>query len=563
MLAHLQIANLAIIDAAELELGPGLTALTGETGAGKSILVDAVMLATGARAGADWIRHGAERAEVTATFELAGNAPAIAWLEAQSIAHDGEVALRRVIAADGRSRFYVNGQVQPAQAVRELGEHLIDIHGQQEFLSLMRSASQRELLDEHGGHASLAGPVARQAELWRAATAERDRLRLAAQDRGARLELLRHQVAEFEALALADAEVQQLTDERSRLANGGRLVEAARGALALAYEGDGTDAHALASRARNLLRAALPFDAGLRPAAELLAEACITLKEAGSQLADYLDSLETDPARLEQVERRLAVIEDLARKHRARTEELPAVLAGLRSELTALEHADTTLGELDARIKALEQSWARAAGELSRARHEAAAGLGRAVTELMHSLGMPDGVFEVAVETDPSSPPAADGADTIEFRVSANPGQPPRAVARVASGGELSRISLAVQVAAAHHVARTCMIFDEVDAGVGGGVAEIVGRQLAALARRGQVLCVTHLPQVASQADHHIRVSKLTDGRTSRISVTALGANERVEELARMLGGVEITSAARRHAREMLEPRGPARSRRR
>ena len=563
MLAHLQITSLAIIDAAELELGPGLTALTGETGAGKSILVDAVMLATGARAGADWIRHGAERAEVAATFELGGNTPAISWLEAQSIPQDGEVTLRRVIAADGRTRFYVNGQVQPAQAVRELGEHLIDIHGQQDFLSLMRSACQRELLDEHGGHAHLVGPVTRIAADWRAATAERERLRAAAQDRGARLDLLRYQLTELEALALTSAEVQQLIDERSRLANAGRLVEAARGALALAYEGDGADAHALASRALNLLRAALPFDTALRPAADLLAEACIAVKEAGVQLADYIDSPETDPARLEQVERRLAVIEDLARKHRVRAEELPAVQAGLRDELTALEHADTTLGELDARIVALEASWTQAAGQLTRARRVAAEGLSRAVTELMQSLGMPGGVFEVAVDASPTSTPAADGADAIEFRVSANPGQPPRAVARVASGGELSRISLAVQVAAAHHVTRTCMIFDEVDAGVGGAVAEMVGRQLAALARRGQVLCVTHLPQVASQADHHIRVVKLTDGRTSRISVTALGANERVEELARMLGGVEITAAARRHAREMLEPRGPARSRRR
>ena len=563
MLAHLQIANLAIIDAVELELGPGLTALTGETGAGKSILVDAVMLATGARAGADWIRHGADRAEIAATFTLTRDAPAVAWLEAQAIPEEGEVTLRRVIAADGRSRFYVNGQIQPAQAVRELGELLIDIHGQQEFLSLMRAASQRALLDEHGGHADLLAPVAALAGDWRAATAERDRLCTAALERGTKLEWLRHQVGELEALSLPAAEVQRLLDERSRMANTGRLIEAARNALALAWEGDGTDAHALASRAQAGLRAALPFDAGLRPIVELFGEACIALREAGRQLADYADGLDTDPARLEQLERRLAAIESLARKHRVHAAELAELLVRLRAELEALERADVTLGELDARIAALRADWTRAAAQLSAARRGAAIRLGGAVTELMHALGMPGGVFEIAVVEDPSAAPAADGADSIEFRVSANPGQPPKPVARVASGGELSRISLAVQVAAAHHVARTCMIFDEVDAGVGGAVAEIVGRQLAALAGRGQVLCVTHLPLVASQADHHIRVTKLTDGRTSRTAVAPLRGDERVEELARMLGGIDITPAARQHAREMLEPRGRARSRRR
>jgi DNA repair protein RecN (Recombination protein N) len=563
VLAHLQIANLAIIDAVELEFGAGLTALTGETGAGKSILVDAVMLATGARAGSDLVRHGAERAEIAATFTVTGNPEARAWLDAQSVDEDGEVTLRRVLGADGRSRCYVNGQLQPAQAVRELGALLIDIHGQQEFLSLLRPGTQRRVLDEHGGHQALLEPVERLAEAWRVAQAERDRLRAAAAVRGSRLELLRYQTGELEALALGSGEVAALVEERARVANLGRLAEAARGALALTYDGDGAEAHALVSRALSTLRAVQEFDARLRAVAPLLDEAGIALKEAAAQLADYLDALEVDPARQDQLERRLAAIEDLARKHRVDAQELPAVQVALAAELAELERSEVVQGELDARIAGLERDWRAAAARLSQARCEAATRLTAAVTELMRVLGMPGGQFAIAVLPAADASPAACGADAVEFQVSANPGVPPKSLARVASGGELSRISLAVQVAAADSRPGACMIFDEVDAGVGGGVAEMVGRQLATLAARGQVLCVTHLAQVASQADHHVRVAKLSDGRSSRTTITELGVEERVEELARMLGGVDITRTARDHAREMLRSRGSRRARRR
>jgi DNA repair protein RecN (Recombination protein N) len=560
MLTHLQIRDFAIIDAAELELAAGLTALTGETGAGKSILVDAVLLAIGGRADAGVVRHGAERAEITATFELERDSPAREWLGAQDIEAEGEVMLRRVIGSDGRSRAYINGQAQPLNQVRALGELLLDIHGQQEFLTLTRRETQRELLDAHGGHESLLGPVASLARACRAVDAELGALRSAAAERDSRLELLRYQVRELEALALAEGEAEELAAEAQRLAHRGRLAETAQAALGWVYEGEGHDAHALAGRALAALRGASELDAQLAPLGALLAEALIPLQEAGRGLGAYLESLEVDPKRQEHVESRIASIEQLARKHHVTPAELAPVLGRLGTELQALERAETTLGELEAKRAALAKDYAAAAGRLTTARRKAATLLGEAVTSLMRGLGMPGGVFEVEVATPADAGIEIAGPDVIEFRVSANPGQPPKPIAKVASGGELSRISLAVQVAAAREVGRTpCMIFDEVDAGVGGAVAEMVGRELASLGRRGQVLCVTHLPQVASQADQQVRVAKLSDRRSSRTVLTVLSRDERVEELARMLAGVEVTASAREHARQLLEkPAKPA-----
>ncbi len=559
MLAHLQIRDFAIIDSVELELAAGLTALTGETGAGKSIVVDAVMLALGGRANADAVRHGAERAEITATFEVGTDTAIRRWLEDQSIAaDDGEIVLRRVIGRDGRSRQYVNGQTLPAQSVRELGELLIDIHGQQEFQSLVRRDAQRTLVDEHGGHTKLLGPIGALAGEWRRMSAERDALAALARDRGARLELLRYQVGELEALGLAEQEAENLLAERARLANRGRLAEAAQNALTLVYDADGADAHAQAARAASQLRAAAALDSRLAAPLQIVEESIIGLREASSRLGDYLAGLDADPARQDQVERRVAAIEDLARKHHVPATGLPEQLGELRQQLQALEQSELVLGGLDQRIAAVRTQYVAAAAELTAARRSTAKRLASAVTSLMRQLGMPGGKFEIAVETPGNQEPQTGGADQVEFLVSANPGQPVKPVAKVASGGELSRMSLAVQVAAAHRHARTCMIFDEVDAGIGGGVAEIVGRKLRDLGERGQVLCVTHLAQVASQAHHQLRVTKLTDGRTSRTAVSALRQDERVEELARMLGGVEITRKAREHAREMLRTAGAA-----
>ncbi len=555
MLTQLQIRDFAIIDSAELELAHGLTALTGETGAGKSILVDAVMLAIGARADAGVVRHGCERAEISAVFDLTGNTAAQAWLREQELDADGEVILRRTIGSDGRSRAYINGQTQPLQQVRALGERLIDIHGQQEFLTLTRREAQRDLVDAHGNHAALLVPVEQHARALRALERELATLKSAASERDSRLDMLRYQVQELAALALAPGEVETLLAESQRLAHRGKLAQAAEVALKFLYEGDGQDAHALLGRAIATLRPVSDLDPKLSPAIALVDEALIPLKEAGRALADYLESLDVDPRRQEFVESRIASIEQLARKHRVDAEALTDVLAALERELLALERADITVADLEKKAASVRADYDAAAQALTEARLKAARALSSSVTALMRGLGMPGGTFEIAVSAaDGSRDPS--GRDTIEFLVSANPGQPPKAIAKVASGGELSRISLAVQVAAAHQSnGPSCMIFDEVDAGVGGAVAEMVGRELAALGRRGQALCVTHLPQVASQADHQLRVAKFSDGKTSRTRLSVLSIEERVEELARMLAGVEVTDTARSHARELLERR--------
>jgi DNA repair protein RecN (Recombination protein N) len=555
VLTRLQIKDFAIIDAVELELGPGLTALTGETGAGKSILVDALMLALGARAGADVIREGAERADISASFELAGNAQALAWLEAQSVSHDGEVMLRRVVGADGRSRQYINGQPLPAQAVRELGELLVEIHGQQEFLALLKREEQLGLLDEFGQHTELLAPVAAAARHWRESREQLAELASRSQERAARLDLVGYQVEELKALALMPGELEAAIAESSRLAHRGRLSEAAGLALNLSYGAEQADAHALASRAAAALKAVSALDARLEAPLNLLSEAVIGLKEAGRELERYLESLDADPARQEQLARRLAAIEELARKHRVSPGELDDTLARLESELASLTAEGESAESLEARIASYLAEYTTAAGALSRARQLAAKRLAKIVTERMRVLGMPGGQFAVALEPRERDP-HPDGAEAVEFQVAANPGQNLRPVARVASGGELSRISLALQVAASgKRRAMGCRVFDEVDAGVGGAVAEMVGRELHALAARSQVLCVTHLPQVASQADHHVRVTKKSDGRRSRTLLDALSQPERVEELARMLAGVAVTDTARKHARAMLEAR--------
>ncbi len=553
MLTFLRIRDFAIIDELELELGSGLIGLTGETGAGKSIVVDALALAGGGRAGAEVIRHGSERAEVSATFDIRRNETALAWLAAQEIECDGECILRRVAGRDGRSRAFINGQVVPLQTLRELGELLVDIHGQHEFQTLTRRVAQRQLLDAHGQHEALAAGVREAFAAWSELRTHRDELQAQGRDRDARLELLHYQVRELQALGLKPEELPELLAEQRRLANGSRLGEGARQAMDLIDEDDSFSAHGAVGRAGAQLRNLTALDAGLVEPERRLQEASIAIREAADGLRHYLEALDIDPQRRDWVERRVATIEELARKHRVPAEELAALLERLQTELAQLLAHETSLAEIGRQLEAARLAYAKAAGTLSKARQKAAKALTREVTQMLQTLGMPGGKFEATVATAQAGEPCAAGDDETEFLVTANPGQPLRPIARVASGGELSRISLAVQVAAAGRALTPCLVFDEVDAGIGGAVAEIVGRQLQSLGTRTQVLCVTHLPQVASQADRHLRVSKLTDGRTTRTTIADLRGAERVEELARMLGGVEISQKAREHAREMLK----------
>jgi DNA repair protein RecN (Recombination protein N) len=555
MLTHLQIRDFAIIDLVELEVRAGLTVLTGETGAGKSIVVDALALLAGGKGGAEVVRAGTERAELSATFDISGSPAALRdLLKDQSVEAEDELTVRRVIAADGRSRGYLNGVSVPLQLLRDVGELIVDIHGQHEFQSLTRSSAQRELIDEFGKNLDLADKVREAHKAWIDLVNRTAELEGKARDRDSRIEMFRHQVGELKALDLKEGEVAQLTEERTRHSNRGRLAEAAQAAVGLLYDSDEGNAHATASRALAGIKTLSSVDPRLAKVIPMVDEATIQIREAARELSRYLETLDIDPARQEEVERRLAAVEELSRKHRVQAHELAGRTAVLEKELAELESADNNLSVLKKQqVEALE-AYRKLGTQLSLGRQAAAKSLSKDISTRMQILGMAGGRFLIDV-TPTNGEPSAHGLDTVEFRVTANQGQPLRPLAKVASGGELARLSLAVQVACSSKDAR-CMVFDEVDSGVGGAVAEIVGRELKALGFSGQVLSVTHLPQVASQGHHHLRVAKLTDGKTTRTTISELTMDERAEELARMLGGMEVTGKAREHAREMLHMAG-------
>jgi DNA repair protein RecN (Recombination protein N) len=555
MLTHLQIRDFAIIDLIELEVRAGLTVLTGETGAGKSIVVDALSLLAGGKGGAEVVRAGAERAELSATFDISESPKALREvLTEQSVEAEDELTVRRVVSADGRSRGYLNGVSVPLQLLRDVGALIVDIHGQHEFQSLTRASAQRELLDDFGKNIELADAVRESYKTWVGYVHRTAELEGKARDRDSRIELLRFQVGELKALGLQEGEVAQLTEERTRHSNRGRLAEAAQAAVGLLYDADEGNAHATASRALAGIKTLSSVDPRLAKVVPMVDEATIQIREAARELSRYLETLDIDPARQEEVERRLAAIEELGRKHRIPGSELAGRAAALEKELAELDSADNDINALKKQQAEALEIYRRLATQLSASRQTAARALSKDITARMQTLGMAGGRFLIDI-TQPTGEPAAQGFDAVEFRVTANPGQPLRPLAKVASGGELARLSLAVQVACSAKDAR-CMVFDEVDSGIGGAVAEIVGRDLKALGFSGQAICVTHLPQVASQGHHHLRVAKLTDGKTTRTTISELTMDERAEELARMLGGLEVTGKAREHAREMLHLAG-------
>ena len=555
MLTHLQIRDFAIIDLIELEVRAGLTVLTGETGAGKSIVVDALSLLAGGKGGAEVVRAGTERAELSATFDISESPKALREiLTEQSVEAEDELTVRRVISSDGRSRGYLNGVSVPLQLLRDVGAQIVDIHGQHEFQSLTRSSAQRELLDDFGKNAELADTVRESYKTWVGYVNRAAELEGKARDRDSRIEMLRFQVGELKALDLKEGEVAQLGEERTRHSNRGRLAEAAQAAVGLLYDSDDGNAHATASRALAGIKTLSGVDPRLAKVIPMVDEATIQIREAARELSRYLETLDIDPARQEEVERRLAAIEELGRKHRIPGTELASRATALEKELAELDSADNDLNALKKQQAEALEIYRRLATQLSASRQTAARALSKDITARMQTLGMAGGRFLIDI-TQPTGEPSTHGFDSVEFRVTANPGQPLRPLAKVASGGELARLSLAVQVACSAKDAR-CMVFDEVDSGVGGAVAEIVGRELKALGFSGQAICVTHLPQVASQGHHHLRVAKLTDGKTTRTTISELTMDERAEELARMLGGLEVTGKAREHAREMLHLAG-------
>lgn len=549
MLRQLSIRDFVIVSAEELEFSRGFTTLTGETGAGKSILLDALGLLLGERGEAGLIRAGAGRAELSAGFDLDDAPRAAAWLADQQLESDSGLLLRRVLDAQGKSRCWINGRPATLQQLREVGEMLVDIHGQHAHQSLSRAEVQRELLDGFGGLDGQAKTVAQNWRDWREA---RERLDAAARDSAKVAEersSLAERAAELDALNADPQEWARLSAGQTRLAHAAGLLEAAAGAEEQLEAGEESLARTLAQVVARL-RVQLMHDAALAPIVELIEGGRIQLEEAAHALRAYRERLEVDPAELERVETRLAAMHDLARKHRVRPEGLPQLQEETRRRLAAIEDA-ADLPALEKRLAQAQASYQSAAQALSAGRAVAAQALGQRVSQAMQTLAMAGGALEIALT--PRAEAASFGLEDVEFRFRAHPQQPAGALSRVASGGELSRLSLAIQVATSEVAQVPTLIFDEVDAGIGGRVAETVGRLLQGLGAKRQVLCVTHLPQVAACADDQWRVAKAANAHGVETQLKRLSAPERVEELARMLGGAQITAKTRAHAQEVLD----------
>ena len=546
MLLALRLRDFVIVDTLEVEFGPGFTVLTGETGAGKSILIDALQLTLGARGDSGVVREGASRADLVAEFSAS---PALdAWLAERELAGDpGTVMLRRIVEADGRSRALVNGHPATVAQLREIGEQLVDIHGQHAAQSMLRSGGQRDLLDAFAQAGPLAGEVAADFSNLRSARERTATALVTSRELALERERLQWQAGELAQLNLDSGEWDQLNEEQKRLAHAATLLEGARSAAEVLSENDDS----LTGRLQSVLQRLRPLaaiDARLADAVSMLDSACIQADEAASALSDYAERVDLDPQRLAQVEQRIGQAFSLARKLRLAPETLADTLADLQARLADLDAAQD-LDALRASEREAQTRFEQSAARLSAIRRKAADKLARGVSEHLQALGMAGARFVVAVE--PTDACGA-GLDRIEFQIAGHAGAQARSLAKVASGGELSRIGLAIAVLAAQANPVPTLIFDEADAGVGGAVGDAIGLLMRALGAARQVLCVTHLPQVAARAHQHLSVSKeARDGHTvSRIATLDRGT--RIDEVARMLAGSEITATTRKHARELL-----------
>ncbi len=547
MLRTLSIRDFVIVEAIELEFSSGFSVFTGETGAGKSILIDALALALGGRGDASVVREGASKADITAEFSASPELDV--WLaENEFTNEEGGALLRRVIDNAGRSKAFINGISATATQLRELGEKLVDIHGQHAHQFLLKQDAQRVLLDNQAGLQDEVKAVATAYKTWRALAKQREEFETNAKNVLLERERLEWQVGELEKLAVKPGEWSDISNEHSRLSHAASLIEGAQDALTLISESDSAPILSQLSSLNIRIGKLIDLDAGLQPVLDALEPARIQLQEAVYALNDYLSRVELDPTRLREVETRLENIHSASRKFHVAADDLPQELETLSAQLIQLADA-SDLDALRAQEEKLKAAYIAAAQKLSRARTKAAQALSNAVTVAMQELSMTGGKFAIALQ---SCEPASYGMEQIEFMVAAHAGTTPRPLAKVASGGELARIALAISVITSSATATPTLIFDEVDSGIGGGVAEVVGRLLRKLGQDRQVLCVTHLPQVASQANQHFQVSKQSTLGKTLSSIDALDAAARVEEIARMLGGLEITATTRTHARELL-----------
>ncbi len=554
MLVHLSISNFAITESLEVELQPGMTVLTGETGAGKSIMLDALGLTLGDRTDSGVVRAGAERADIHAEFDISQIPRARQWLQERELLAGDECRLRRVITKEGRSRAYINGQPATVQDVRELGELLIDIHSQHAHQSLLKKPYQRELLDAFAGATELCSALSDDCSHYQKLNKRLTQLESQLDEQSAQEQLLRYQLEELDRLAIQPGEVEELEIEQKQLANAEQILSTNHHSLALCREGE-VNAMGILQQALSSLTGCQHGHPSQEAAISLLESARIQIEEAASELQRVTDETELDPQRLQQVEERLDAIYQTARKHRIQPEELPGLQESLQEQLDTLDATDEKLDALRSERDTALANYRKKAEKLSKQRRSAAAKMKKSIEAKLSELAMKHCQIEFAITPLDSDQPHNHGDEDIEILIRSNPNAAMGPLHKIASGGELSRISLAIQVVTAQVATVPTVVFDEVDVGIGGATAEIVGQLLHDLGSRSQVLCVTHQAQVASQGDQHILVQKTGDQNSVRTELHALGDDQKIEEIARMLGGIAITENTLAHAREMLATR--------
>ena len=554
MLDSITINNFAIIDRSHIEFSAGMTALTGETGAGKSILLDAIQLVLGDRADSDCVKSGSDKAEISVNFDIRQLPAARDWLREAELDDDGECLLRRIIQASGRSKAFINGSPVTLSQLKALGEMLVDLHGQHEHQSLQKPAVQRQLLDDSLPDSALLDATRDSYQQWKSRQRQLQQAQDQSQEKEQRIDLLKLYCREFEELALGDGEVAELQQEYSRLSHAGQIIDISASVITQMYESDEASIQQQLAACSSQLEQLKAIDPQVEGIADLVSSALIQVQEASSELRNYQQHIDIDPNRLDWLNDRLSRIQGLARKHQIDEEQLVEFGAKLKAELDSLLFDEADIEQLQQQLEQAQQEFLQQATKLSELRRQTAERLGAQISEVMQTLGMQGGQFAIDIERD-EQPAAfsAHGIDRIQFLVSANPGQALKPLHKVASGGELSRISLAIQVILSETSSIPTLIFDEVDAGIGGGIAEIVGKKLRQIAQNRQVFCVTHLPQVASQAHQHLQVNKIKTERDTRTDVVELDDDQRLEEIARMLGGMTITEQTRAHAREMID----------
>lgn len=555
MLSELQIRDYAIVDRLYLNLKEGMSVFTGETGAGKSIAIDALGIALGDRAESSVVRNGATRAEITASFDIRKNKEAQNWLREHELDEDGECILRRTINKESGSRAYINGRPVPLQRIKELAELLIDIHSQHQHQSLLRSSEQRNLLDQYGQCVEVAYQVQQAFNQWKQDCKAKAQLLSAEQDRQSRLDFLVFQLNELEKLSPIQGEWETIESEHATMANLEKIEASINESLELLYD-ENNAALSQINHTISSLEKVAQFNPVIVSAIDLLNSSRVNIEEAANELRSVTDDSEWNQARFEWLEERIAGYMSLSRKHHCEPGELMEIQEKLGSELEELRDADVTLEKMDLAIERSLHNYQQLADKLTAQRSKAAQKLGEEVTKHLAKLGMKGSSFQVELHSEEPATPASYGNETILFTVSTNRGQDAQAIQKIASGGELSRISLAIQVVTAKVARIPAMVFDEVDVGIGGGTAEIVGKMLRQLSKTRQILCITHQPQVASQGHQHYLVEKASKSTSTTTAFTLLDQVQRKEEIARMLGGINITLTTLEHAEEMLSLAG-------